>query len=79
MDTKESWSWWEDCWLEVFRSSGVTKDDTVYLAFSFGPFIGFWGALEAAKKFRALNYYRSQTSKGRLNKFSFENTPPFFC
>ncbi|KRF55191.1 phenylacetate--CoA ligase [Bacillus sp. Soil768D1] len=68
MDTKESWSWWEDCWLEVFRSSGVTKDDTVYLAFSFGPFIGFWGAFEAAKKLGALVITGgSQTSKERLN------------
>ncbi|MED4785007.1 hypothetical protein [Brevibacillus choshinensis] len=54
LDTKESWDWWQDCWLEVLRSAGVTSNDRLFLAFSFGPFIGFWAAYEAAKKAGAL-------------------------
>lgn len=54
LDTKESWEWWADCWLAVLRSAGVTSKDRVFLAFSFGPFIGFWSAYEAAKKLGAL-------------------------
>lgn len=54
LDTQESWDWWRDCWTEVFRSAGVTADDRVFLAFSFGPFIGFWSAYEAAKKIGTL-------------------------
>lgn len=50
LDTKESWDWWQDCWLEVLKSAGVTSHDRLFLAFSFGPFIGFWAAYEAAKK-----------------------------
>ena len=67
LDTKESWEWWEECWLEVFRSSGMTKEDHVFLAFSFGPFIGFWGAFEAAKKNGSLVITGgSQSTKERL-------------
>ena len=54
LDTAESWEWFADCWVEVFRSAGVTKHDRVFLAFSFGPFIGFWSAYEGAKKIGAL-------------------------
>ncbi|SDH17489.1 phenylacetate-CoA ligase [Alteribacillus persepolensis] len=49
LDTKESWDWWSRCWQEVYRSSGVTEDDTIFLAFSFGPFVGFWGAYQGGK------------------------------
>ncbi|BAQ09318.1 phenylacetate--CoA ligase [Bacillus sp. OxB-1] len=67
LDTAESWSWWEDCWLEVYRSSGVTKADRVFLAFSFGPFIGFWAAFEAAKRNQSLVITGgSQSTKERL-------------
>jgi phenylacetate-CoA ligase len=54
LDTQESWDWWGDCWTTVFQGAGVTRDDTVFLAFGFGPFIGFWSAYEGAKKLGAL-------------------------
>lgn len=54
LDTQESWDWWRDCWVEVFKAAGVDHHDRVFLAFSFGPFIGFWSAYEAAKKIGAL-------------------------
>lgn len=53
-DTAESWDWWSDCWHAVFRAAGVTKADRIFFAFSFGPFIGFWGAHEAAQRMGAL-------------------------
>lgn len=54
LDTQESWDWWADCWTSVYEAAGVTRDDVVYLAFSFGPFIGFWSAYEGAKRLGAL-------------------------
>ncbi|HLI70794.1 MAG TPA: AMP-binding protein [Ktedonobacteraceae bacterium] len=54
LDTQESWDWWADCWTTVYEAAGVTRDDIVYLAFSFGPFIGFWSAYEGAKRLGAL-------------------------
>lgn len=50
LDTKESWDWWLRCWVEVFAGAGVGVGDRVYVAFSFGPFIGFWAAFEAAQR-----------------------------
>ena len=41
LDTQESWDWWAECWAAVYRAAGVTTEDVVFLAFSFGPFIGF--------------------------------------
>ncbi|AGE22027.1 phenylacetate-CoA ligase subunit [Geobacillus sp. GHH01] len=67
LDTEESWNWWRDCWVEVLKSSGVTNRDRLFLAFSFGPFIGFWSAYEAAKKMGTLVIPGGgQSSKERL-------------
>ena len=54
LDTHESWDWWADCWTSVYQAAGVSRDDIVFLAFGFGPFIGFWSAYEGAKKLGAL-------------------------
>jgi len=50
LDTQESWDWWLRCWAQVFKGAGVRRGDRVYVAFSFGPFIGFWTAFEAAQR-----------------------------
>ena len=36
LDTQESWDWWAECWASVYQSAGVSRDDIVFLAFSFG-------------------------------------------
>ena len=48
LDTPESWSWMVQNWREVYRAANVTRTDRILFAFSFGPFIGFWLAFEAA-------------------------------
>jgi phenylacetate-CoA ligase len=50
LDTAESWDWWAACWQAIYEAAGVTNEDIVFLAFSFGPFIGFWSAYEGAKR-----------------------------
>lgn len=47
-DDPESWRWMVGNWKQVFEAAGVTSADRVLFAFSFGPFIGFWLAFEAA-------------------------------
>ena len=54
LDTQESWDWWAACWISIYRAAGVSRDDIVFLAFGFGPFIGFWSAYEGAKRLGAL-------------------------
>lgn len=54
LDTPESWDWMVGQWAEVHRAAGVQAGDRVFFAFSFGPFIGFWLAFEAAGRLGAL-------------------------
>lgn len=48
LDTLDDWQWWVDCWQFVLDAAEVGPEDRVLLAFSFGPFIGFWSAHDAA-------------------------------
>jgi phenylacetate-CoA ligase len=50
LDTAESWSWFANCWAQIFRLAGVTHADRIFFPFSFGPFIGFWAAFEGASR-----------------------------
>lgn len=51
IDTPESWEGMLKCWQKVFDAAGLVKGkDRVFFAFSFGPFLGFWTAYEAASK-----------------------------
>ena len=54
LDTAASWDWWAACWQTIYEAAGVTNDDILFLAFSFGPFIGFWSAYEGARRVGAL-------------------------
>jgi phenylacetate-CoA ligase len=47
LDTADDWRWWVDGWHYVLDAAEVTADDRAALAFSFGPFIGFWTAHDA--------------------------------
>ena len=53
IDTPESWQWMLDCWKAVYRAAGVTERDRVFFPFSFGPFLGFWTAFDAATQIGA--------------------------
>src|SRR4051794_30494289 len=48
LDTREDWRWWMDCWQFVLDAAQINEGDTVFMAFSFGPFVGFWSAFDAA-------------------------------
>ena len=47
-DTNESWQWMIECWKTIYRAAQVSADDRIFFPFSFGPFLGFWTAFEAA-------------------------------
>jgi len=49
-DTGEDWDWWGRCWGYVLSGAGMTAEDRIFCAFSFGPFIGFWAAVEGARQ-----------------------------
>ena len=54
LDTAESWDWMVGNWTRVYESAGVTGSDRVFFAFSFGPFLGFWVAFDAASRMGCL-------------------------
>lgn len=54
MDTNESWDWWGRCWGHVLAGAGITSSDRLFMAFAFGPFIGFWAAVEGARQIGAM-------------------------
>jgi phenylacetate-CoA ligase len=54
LDTPGSWNWMVENWREIYRAAGVCVEDRVYFAFSFGPFIGFWLAFDAAQQLGCL-------------------------
>jgi phenylacetate-CoA ligase len=49
-DTVESWNWLLDNWILGFQTMGLSPGMRVFFAFSFGPFLGFWTAFEAAAR-----------------------------
>ncbi len=48
LDTPESWQWVLDLWRQKFELMGFRPGDRLFFPFSFGPFLGFWGAFGAA-------------------------------
>ena len=48
LDTTDDWQWWMETWQYVLDTADLTSTDRVVMAFSFGPFIGFWSAFDAA-------------------------------
>jgi len=47
LDTEDDWQWWIECWQFVLDVAEIDETDRVMMAFSFGPFIGFWSANDA--------------------------------
>lgn len=54
LDTPESWNWLLGNWEQIYRAAEVGRGDKAFFAFSFGPFLGFWTAFEAAQRVGAL-------------------------
>jgi phenylacetate-CoA ligase len=55
LDTPESWERLKRCWTQIFDIVGLEPAaDRLCFPFSFGPFLGFWTAFEAADDFAYL-------------------------
>jgi phenylacetate-CoA ligase len=53
LDGVRDWEWIADMWCYGFHAFGVRPSDTVFIAFSYAQFIGFWGAHYANEKLGA--------------------------
>jgi len=54
LDSRKDWAWIGEAWCYGFWGFGVRPSDTVYFAFSYGSFIGFWGAHYCCEKIGCL-------------------------
>jgi len=54
LDDRRDWQWISECWAYGFWGFGVRPTDRVFFAFSYGSFIGFWGAHYCCEKIGAL-------------------------
>ncbi|MBS1790291.1 MAG: AMP-binding protein [Acidobacteria bacterium] len=54
LDTAEDWEIFVRCWSQVYLSAGVTPEDLVFCAFSFGPYISHWTGIDGARYIGAL-------------------------
>lgn len=80
LDTEENWQWVARCWLSVYAAAGVSRRDRIFIAFSFGPFLGFWSAQEAARLLGALIIPGGgMTSLQRLKALSDHESTVLIC
>ncbi|HIE68860.1 MAG TPA: hypothetical protein EYP98_01150, partial [Planctomycetes bacterium] len=54
LDSRKDWSWIADMWCYGFWGFGIRPKDKVFFAFSYGSFIGFWGAHYCCEKMGTL-------------------------
>ncbi|MGV3486533.1 MAG: phenylacetate--CoA ligase family protein [Planctomycetaceae bacterium] len=47
LDSHSDWRWWTSTWQYVLDAAEATSADTAFMAFSYGPFVGFWSAHDA--------------------------------
>ncbi len=79
LDTKESWQSMVDSWRTVLSAAGVHAGDRVLFAFSFGPFLGFWLAFDAAVQTGCLCFPGGALSSITRLRLLLENRVTVLC
>jgi phenylacetate-CoA ligase len=79
LDTPESWDWMLRLWEQVYTAAGVGSRDRVFCAFSFGPFIGFWLAFEAAARLGCLAIPGGGLSSAARLRILLDNQVTVLC
>ncbi|UCD52575.1 MAG: hypothetical protein JSW27_08040 [Phycisphaerales bacterium] len=79
LDTREAWDAMLDNWIRVFNAAGVVDPQRVFFAFSFGPFLGFWTAYEAATKAGHLCIPGGGLSSAARLRLMLETQPQVLC
>ncbi|MSQ96201.1 MAG: phenylacetate--CoA ligase family protein [Gemmataceae bacterium] len=73
LDTPASWERLLGSWRTMFDIVGVTPADRLLFAFSFGPFLGFWTAFEAASRMGCLCLPTGGLSSGARLRMLLDN------
>ncbi len=80
LDTVESWDAQLRVWQQVYHVAGIRPQDRIFFPFSFGPFLGFWTAFEAATRMGCLTIPGGGlTSLGRLQVLMANRATALCC
>jgi phenylacetate-CoA ligase len=79
LDTPDDWQWVLECWQYVLDAAGIGTGDSVLMAFSFGPHIGFWGAYESLSERGALVIPTGGMSSLQRLELARHNAPTVIC
>ena len=79
LDTPESWQGMLESWQTVYRAADISATDRILFAFSFGPFIGFWMAFEAAVQMRCLCFPGGGLTSATRLRLLLENEVTLLC
>ncbi len=80
LDSADDWQWWVDVWQHVLDVAEFAPSDRAMMAFSYGPFIGFWSAHAAAVSRGALVIPGGGlTTVARLDLIAASHTTVLFC
>jgi len=79
LDTPESWEWMLRNWEQIYGAAGVKRGDRAFFAFSFGPFLGFWTAFEAAARVGALCLSGGAMSSAARLRAIFDHQANVLC
>lgn len=79
LDTQESWQWLLGNWEQIYAAAGVGAGDRIFFAFSFGPFLGFWTAFEAAGRVGAMCLPGASLSSAARLRAIFDHQANVLC
>jgi phenylacetate-CoA ligase len=69
LDSRKDWAWIAEMWAYGIWGCGVRPEDTAYIAFGYGSFIGFWGLHYSMEKIGVLNVPGgAQTTEARMRQ-----------
>jgi phenylacetate-CoA ligase len=80
LDTAEDWAWWRRVFADTLSVTGVSACDRVALAFSFGPHVQFWAAIEGLEEVGAMAIpLGGMTSAQRLRTIAEVGATALMC
>lgn len=79
LDTAQNWAWWKECWGTIYAAAGITDADRLVFPFSFGPFVGFWGAFEASVALGRFVLAAGGMSTTARLRYIFDNEATVVC
>lgn len=79
LDNNESWQWLLENWKTIYQKAGAKRGDSVFFAFSFGPFLGFWTAFDSAQQLGLRTIPAGGMSSSERLRFLLARRPRILC